>query len=297
MLREEEYQHLRTAGKIARRVREEVPGLVREGVDALSIAQAVEERIIEYGGRPAFPCNVCIDSVAAHFTPTPSENIIIPKGALVKVDLGVECEGYIADTAITVGLPNSQVRLIEAAENALKNAIKTIRAGVRASDVGAVINDTIGKYGFKPIRNLSGHEIRRYILHTGTSIPNVRTKETLKLESGRIYAIEPFVTSGSGSGLVISSNSVNIFSVSMERNYDDRLLTEELNLLRTLREYTRGLPYTLRWIEKEKWQLHEKLVKKGVVRGYPVLVEKTGAPVAQAEHTVIVLEDGCEVIT
>ncbi len=297
MLSEEDYQHLKTAGIIARRVREEVPALIREGVDALSIAQAVEEKIIEYGGRPAFPCNICIDSVAAHFTPTPVENIIIPKGALVKVDLGVECDGYIADTAITIGLPKSQVRLIEAAENALKNAIKTIRAGVRASEIGAVINDTISRYGFKPIRNLSGHEIRRYILHTGMSIPNVKTKEAHKLENGRIYAIEPFVTLGSGSGLVISTSSVNIFSVSMGSNHDDRLSGEELNLLKMLRESTKGLPYTLRWLEKEKWPLHEKLVKKGVARGYPVLVEKMGAPVAQAEHTVIVLEDGCEIIT
>jgi len=297
MLSEEEYNNLKTAGKIARRVREEVPALVREGVDALSIAQAVEDKIIQYGGRPAFPCNICIDSVAAHFTPTPIENIMIPKGALVKVDLGVECDGYIADTAITIGLPNSQSRLIEAAENALKNAIKTIKAGIRVSEVGAIINDTIVRYGFKPIRNLSGHEIRRYTLHTGTSIPNVRTKETLRLENGRIYAIEPFVTLGSGSGLVVSSNSVNIFSVLMENNHDNRLSIDELSLIKMLRESTKGLPYTLRWLEKEKWALHEKLVKKGVVKGYPVLVEKMGTPVAQAEHTVIVLEQGCEVIT
>lgn len=297
MLSEDEYQQLRTAGKIARKVREEVPSLIREGVDALSIAQTVEKKIMEYGGRPAFPCNICINSVAAHFTPTPIENVIIPNGALVKVDLGVECGGYIADTAITVGLPNSHVRLIEAAENSLRNAIKILRSGVTVSEIGGIINDTVTKYGFKPIRNLSGHEIKKYNLHTGTSIPNVRTKETTKLEYGKIYAIEPFVTLGEGSGLVVSTKTVNIFSVHVESMSEHKLSQEELSLLKELRVSTNGLPYTLRWIEREKWQLHEKLVKKGLVKGYPMLVEKVGAPVAQAEHTVIILEDGCEVIT
>lgn len=297
MLSEEDYRLLRTAGEIARKVRSLVPALVREGVDALTIAQTVEEKIVEYGGRPAFPCNICINSVAAHFTPTPVENVIIPGGALVKVDLGVEYGGYIADTAVTVGLPNSQVKLIEAAENALRNAIKIVKSDVRASEVGNVINETVSRYGFKPIRNLSGHEIKKYTLHSGISIPNVKTKESTKLEYGKIYAIEPFVTVGTGSGLVISSSTVNIFSVQMEYINEDRLPHDELDLLRGLKSSTKGLPYTLRWIERDKWQLHEKLVKRGVIKGYPMLVEKVGAPVAQAEHTIIVLEDGCEVIT
>ncbi|MEM4212401.1 MAG: type II methionyl aminopeptidase [Nitrososphaerota archaeon] len=297
MLSEEDYRLLRTAGEIAKKVRSVVPALVREGVDALTIAQTVEDKIVEYGGRPAFPCNICVNSVAAHFTPTPVENIIIPSGALVKVDLGVECGGYIADTAVTVGLPNSQMKLIEAAENALRNAIKIVRSGIRASEIGNVINETVSQYGFKPIRNLSGHEIKKYSLHSGTSIPNVKTKETTKLEYGKIYAIEPFVTLGTGSGLVVSSSTVNIFSIQMEYLDEERLSHDELNLLRELKTSTRGLPYTLRWIEREKWQLHEKLVKRGVIKGYPVLVEKVGAPVAQAEHTIIVLEEGCEVVT
>lgn len=297
MLSEEEYQLLKTAGIIARKVREIIPSIVREGVDALTIAQTVENKIIEYGGRPAFPCNICVDSVAAHFTPTPHENIIIPKASLVKVDLGVECGGYIADTAITIGLPNSQAELIEAAENALKRVIKLIRAGIKVSEVGYVINEVVSRYGFKPIKNLSGHEIGRYVLHTGTSIPNIKTKETTKLENGKTYAIEPFVTLGASSGLVINSGSVNIFSIPAESNINSRLSLEELDFLKKLREKTKGLPYTLRWIEKEHWQIHEKLLRRGIIRSYPVLVEKSGLPVAQAEHTVLVHEDGCEVIT
>jgi len=78
-----------------------------------------------------------------------------------------------------------------------------------------------------------------------------------------------------------------------------RLAGEERELARILAERFDSLPYSPRWIPGyERYaKTHERMVRRGRIHGYPVLVERRGEPVAQAEHTVIVTEDGCEVIT
>ncbi|MCS7117661.1 MAG: type II methionyl aminopeptidase [Thaumarchaeota archaeon] len=291
------YDQLRSAGEIARKVREEVRSMVKEGTSALEVAEWVESRIAELGGRPAFPCNVGVDSIAAHSTPTPSTDYQLRRGSLVKVDLGVSIEGYIADTAVTVPLPGSDEGMVLAAERALQVAVRVSRAGTPVSTIGGAIGDSITSLGYRPISNLSGHQIERYNLHAGLSIPNVKAGEG-RLERGKVYAIEPFVTKSSAAGRVTDSNSVEIFRVphtSLERA--SRLPKEQREHLTKLHEATGGLPYSTRWFRWLDPSLHDALYRRGYVHGYAVLVEKSGAPVAQAEHTVLIWEDGAEVLT
>ncbi|MCS7095420.1 MAG: type II methionyl aminopeptidase [Thaumarchaeota archaeon] len=291
------YELLKSAGEIARKVREEVRSRVKEGTSALEVAEWVESRIVELGGRPAFPCNVGVDAIAAHSTPTRSTDYRLTRGSLIKVDLGVSIEGYIADTAVTVPLPGSDEGMVLAAERALQVAVRVSRAGVPVSTIGGAIGDSITSLGYRPISNLSGHQIERYNLHAGLSIPNVKAGEG-RLERGKVYAIEPFVTKTDATGRVVDSNSVEIFRVpqtTLERA--SRLPKEQRELLRVLYDATGGLPYSIRWFKWLDSSLHESLYRRGYVHGYAVLVEKSGAPVAQAEHTVLIWEDGAEVLT
>ncbi|MCS7142210.1 MAG: type II methionyl aminopeptidase [Aigarchaeota archaeon] len=296
MLDEESYDAYLQAGRIAREVKQIVLSGVRPNMDALSLCTLVEDEISRRGGRPAFPCNVDVDAVAAHYTPTHRDNFLLGDYSIVKVDFGVEVNGFIVDTAISIPLNNQYASLILATEEALRLAIKSIRAGVRVVEIGAVVHNTLTRHGFKPIRNLTGHEIDRFLLHCGVSIPNVPTSSTSELREGGVYAVEPFGTLQAAAGEVINSATVNIFQVS--RNVSARRLKDdELRLLERLREISRGLPYTLRWIGYDNADVHSRLYKKGVVIGYPVLVERTGCPVAQSEHTVIARYEGCEVLT
>jgi methionine aminopeptidase len=104
----------------------------------------------------AFPCNIGLDEVAAHSTPYPDSDYVLRKGTLVKVDLGVEIEGHVADTAITVALPGADEGLVVAAQRALEEALRVVRAGVRVRAIGEAISRTIGSMGYRPISNLSG---------------------------------------------------------------------------------------------------------------------------------------------
>ncbi|MEM1944233.1 MAG: type II methionyl aminopeptidase [Nitrososphaerota archaeon] len=286
------------AGRIARVVRNSVPGLVRPHMPMIELAEKIESMILDRGGRPAFPCNISVDSVAAHYTPPPGDRTLIPRGSVVKIDIGVVVNGYIADTAVTVSDSQLGDTLRYAAEEALKAAIKSVKAGVKVSTVGGAIQSVITRLGFKPIRNLTGHEIKRYNLHAGVSIPNVATDGGARLVEGHVYAIEPFVTLGDAAGEVYEAGEPTIFRV--EKTGLGRLTEAEQAVVEELGDRFHGLPYTLRWLRDlgdSFLTVHGRLVKTGRVRGYPILAERSGRPVAQAEHTIVVKGDGCEVVT
>lgn len=288
---------LRQAGSIASSVLREAVLRIRPGVKALEVCEFVERRIRELGANPAFPCNVGIDSVAAHYTATKTDDEEISRNSLVKIDVGVELEGYIADTAITIDLRSQYGYLVDVAKESLKNALSSVRSGVRVSEIGRIVYETALKLGCKTISNLSGHEIKKYTLHAGVSIPNIPTNDAKKLETGHIYAIEPFITLREADGMVVNTKTVNIFSLREPTLRAKGLSQEEQEAWREISTVSRGLPYTPRWLSEKAALLNQNLYRRGLVFGYPVLVEKSGAPVSQAEHTVVVYEDGCEILT
>jgi len=288
---------LAAAGKIARKVRMEVPSVVGESVPLIEISEYVENRIREEGALPAFPCNICINDVAAHYSPLPMDKKVVPPNAVVKVDIGAHIDGYLADTAITVSLDPEKEPLKIAAEKALDSAVRHAGPNVAVSELGNIIYSTIKSYGLKPISNLTGHQISRYRVHGGLSIPNVPSRNEGKLEQGSVYAIEPFVTLPSAAGEVTSGQAATIYAV---RGGVHHRSPKTEQLLRRLDEWFHGLPYSPRWISslgEETLNLHRKLWKQGKIYGYQVLVERSGTPVAQAEHTILVTERGCNIIT
>ncbi len=254
--------------------------------------------IRENGGKPAFPCNVCINEVAAHYTSPIDDRTSIPKGAIVKVDIGVHVDGYLADTAITICLNPEHAPLAETAELALKKACETIRHGIKASEVGAVIQKTIETYRFKPIWNLTGHKTVRYIVHSGKSIPNVSHLNGTKIEAGEVYAIEPFVTLKEADGKVSELNESFIYRYVKDRP----LKNDSAKLLQKIKTEFHTLPFTKRWIHgllppRQFEEAFSELISRKTIANYPVLVEASGNPVAQAEHTVVVTKGGCTILT
>ncbi|MBS7652841.1 MAG: type II methionyl aminopeptidase [Candidatus Bathyarchaeia archaeon] len=290
---------IRRAGRIASKVRERIRSRIEAGVKVIQICEDVECWIRELGGQPAFPCNVDIDHVAAHYTSPPQDQMTVPEGSLVKVDLGVHIDGYIADTATTVCLDPRYEVLIEAAEEALEEAIRRIRAGVRASEIGSVIERAMRRRGAVPVRNLTGHRMARYIVHAGEAIPNVASPHLHRLRAGDLYAVEPFATLPEASGEVVDGPPGNIYIFKKKRSLSGEMAREMLRIIQS--EY-RTLPFAHRWISRRfQGQEGEKafmeLVDSRCIYSYPQLLERSRRPVAQAEHSLIVTEDGCEVIT
>ncbi|MHC1580005.1 MAG: type II methionyl aminopeptidase [Candidatus Alkanophagales archaeon] len=288
---EEVLEKYRRAGRIVAEVRARAASMVREGVPILEVAEFVENAIRERGAEPAFPCNISLNEVAAHSTPSRDDKRVFG-GELVKLDIGAHVEGYIADAAVTIDLSGENGRLVEAAEEALKAAISVIHDGVSTAEVGAAIEKVIREYGFKPIVNLSGHGLARYVAHAPPTIPNVGQRGGAVLRENDVVAIEPFATNGAGR--VSEGATVEIYSLVREKPVR---LPAARRLLAEIRKY-KTLPFAKRWLPRENLDVAlRNLEAAGVIRSYPVLREAARGLISQAEHTVIVKKDGCEVIT
>jgi methionyl aminopeptidase len=295
----EALKKLRLSGKILRETREEMKSYVREGMPIIDICEKAENLIQQKGAKPAFPCNVSANEIAAHYTSPPNDTRTVPENSVVKVDIGAHVDGYLTDTAVTVCFNPEYTALVETAERALKTAVENIRPGISTSKLGSIIETTIKSRGFKPVSNLTGHQVGRYMVHTGTSLPNVTQLFSSKLKLGGAYAIEPFVTLPNAAGRVEDGEEAAIFrfvkSRSLKNNYAKQLLKHIESNFRTL-------PFAERWLqnivpqESYREAFHELLSSKCLMQ-YPVFVEASGKTVAQAEHTVLVIEDGCDVLT
>ena len=285
-------ENYRRAGVILVEVRKEATGLIKDGGSLLEVAEFVENNIREKGGEPAFPCNISRNEEAAHATPSIDDQTVFGKDDLVKLDIGVHIDGYIADSAVTVDLSGNYDGLVKAAEAALDEAIKIIRDGVSTIEIGEVIGTTIKERGYKPVVNLSGHGLSRYDSHAPPTIPNVKYEHGVTLHENNVVAIEPFATDGGGK--VVESGNAEIFSLIKPKPVRMR---EAKKLLDEIKNY-QGLPFAKRWLPRERLELALRTVETaGILRDYPVLREEEKGMVSQAEHTVIIKKDGCEVIT
>ncbi|MBD3352993.1 MAG: type II methionyl aminopeptidase, partial [Candidatus Lokiarchaeota archaeon] len=299
----ERVKAFKDAGEIAKKVKKFIRPKIKPGAKLIDLVEAAEKKIEELGGKPGFPVNIGINHIAAHYTPPPGDKTEIKEGDVVKFDMGVHTgDGYTVDTAFTVNLSDddSLDNLIKAAEDAVDVAVKLIKPGMKTNHVGKQIENKIKEFGFKPIQNLSGHKIEQWNLHAGKEIPCIATPPGSgdTMEEGEVYAVEVFSTNGAGT--VHSQENIQIYSLQGVRiplrNRKSKKLFGYIS-----NEY-KTLPFS-------RWQIYHKfpksmfglleITRSGRLIEHNVLSEKKGRGiyVAQCEHTIIVTENGCEVIT
>lgn len=284
-----EKQKIVQAGEIAKKAKIYAKNIIKKDMLLLEIANLIEDKIIELGGFPAFPVNLSINEIAAHYTPSYDDKNLA-KG-LLKVDLGVHIDGWIADTAFTLDLENSEEnkKLIEASKKALEIVEKNISKEMHLSKIGKLVSETIKSLGFNPISNLSGHSLGEYDLHEGISIPNIDNGSNKKIGKGA-FAIEPFATSGIGR--VHDGKPSGIYILVSNKNIRSPLAREILNVIE---DNFQTLPFASRWLIDEfgnKALLGLKqLEQNGNLHQFNQLIESSGAKVSQAENTFLIEED------
>lgn len=298
-LPEEVVQKYQRAGKIAREVREEMRKTVCEGMMLIEVCEKVESMIRKKGGNPAFPCNVSVNEIAAHYTSPPEDKRRIPEDSIVKIDIGVHVDGYIADTAATVCFSPEYESLVYTAEEALAKAVEILHPGLSVSRFGSAIQRIIETRGFKPVSNLTGHLIGHYTIHAGKSLPNIFHISLSKVNVGEVYGVEPFVTLPNAAGKIKSSKAAHIFRFSKRKSLRNPYAKR---LLDYIQENFKTLPFTKRWLKNCVPPSHlraafSELLTSRSLTSYPVFVEASGSRVSQAEHTVLIEADGCVVLT
>jgi methionyl aminopeptidase len=279
----------REAGRIAAGARELGLRLTKPGARRRDVADAIEAHIRDAGAQPAFPTNLSRNDEAAHYTPSLDDEAVFVAGDLVKVDVGAHLDGAIADTADTVEVGGSRrwEGLVRAAREGLREGIARVRPGVPVDEVSRAIAGAIRARGLKPIEDLTGHSIERYLLHAGKAIPNVPGASVATLEEGEVVAIEPFATNGDGR--IANGPFGNIARFRSDPGPKDPELARLFARFRTL-------PFAVRWAARDEEQAALKRARR-FLQTYPVFLERGHGWVAQAEHTVLVGPAGAEVLS
>ena len=280
-----EIQDYKKAGEIAQKVAAYAKSIIKLDVPLIEIAQKIHKEIEKQGAKPAFPVNLSINEIAAHYHPTIDDDT--KASGLLKIDLGIHINGFIADTAFTIDLtPNNEHKeMIQANQQALDNALKILKNNPTLNEIGETIQETIEEQGFSPIVNLSGHGLEQYEIHAGITIPNYATGNKDTIEPGA-YAIEPFATTGEGK--IYEGPSSNIYALTNPKNTRSPKAREILEYV--LEEY-KTLPFSLREIQEKFGPLArltiKQLTQQGILHEFPQLIEKSHKPVSQQEHTFI----------
>ena len=297
------------SGKLASKIRDEASEMIKEGTLVIDLVEHVENEILKAGAEIAFPCNVSLNEVAAHYTSPVGDKTTIKAGDMVKLDLGTMINGYIADTAVTIIADgnidenytqdeiNLHEEIVEASQAGLEAAIATVKAGVEVSKIGAAVHEAISEYKLNPIFNLTGHSLEQNNLHAGISIPNYDNNDHYILEEGQAIAIEPFATNGEG--LVNDAPGHYIFSYIANKPFRMR---NTQKVLKYIQHNHRYVPFSGRWITDEFGKRKGGIALKQLsdamaIYPYAPLREKKNCFVSQKEHTVIVEKEGCTVTT
>lgn len=299
MLTQLDISDLEKAGSIAKNTIDKLIKTVKAGMGIGELYDLAVQLITEEGADLAFPPNISLDAVAAHDSASIDDKRRIPENAVIKIDLGANINGMLSDTAKTICVGKKYPKLVKAAEEALKGAIEIIKPGIWPGDVGYTIERIIKSHGFKPVSNLTGHEISRGNLHAGLIIPNIRPNRLFsrkKIAKGMIIAIEPFSTNGKAGSVRSGTGKPRIYSSAAPPK------TEVGKII--VKRYNR-VPFSLRdahILLKNKGHQFDgdklgKYLSSDHFRSYPPLIEATGGIVAQAEHTVYVTRKGTKQIT
>lgn len=281
------------AGVVVQEAREKAREIAQPGTNLKEIADEIEEMIRKKDLKPAFPVNLSINDQAAHYTPSVGEERVLEKNDVLKIDIGAQKNGYIADTALTVNPSSEHREIIEAAEKVLESALEFVEPGVTVGELGTHVQNQVPEK-YNVVRNLTGHYIDRYEQHAGISIPNVSNASNHVIEKGDAIAVEPFLTTGSGKVKEGAKGNIYKYEGGNVRGRNERKLLKEIKSFN-------DLPFTPRWFSsfsgRQKMAL-KRLVDAGVVHSYPILKELDGGIVAQAEHTVLVgVDNGENIVT
>lgn len=296
--KEEILADYKKAGTIAKEVREAAKPLVKVGVPVIELCEKIESLILEKGGNWAFPCNISINNLAAHYSPPIGDKTSIADKDVVKVDFGVHVEGYIADTAFTISFDPTYQKLVEAAQKGVKVALQNIKAGADTRRIGALVEVAVREMGYRPIRELTGHLLEQYEVHGAKTIPSVGSVGGSKLEEGEFYAVETFATTGSGG--VHDTPYCYIYRMLPVRV--PIRFAGSRQIVSIVGKKYKSLPFTERWLAKEAPNVSLKFALKeltglGLLYEYHVLADRKESVVAQAEETISVKKDGCDVLT
>ncbi len=288
MLTDQQTEDWKHSGKISAEALQYGKSLIKKGASMLEVLDKIEAKIVELGAEIAFPAQISLNEVAAHFCPEDDDNTIL-EDQVASLDIGAHVNGCVTDNALTVDLSGKYSDLVKASEEALREVTKVLQIGIEIGEIGKIIEEVIVSYGYKPVRNLSGHGLGIYNVHVVPNIPNCANTNKQKLEKGMIIAIEPFASTGAG--IVVEKGNATVFSLLQSKSVRTGMVRDVLKEIEKYKE----LPFTTRWLFKKFSKAHvnyalKQLQQANIIKGYPPLVDRANGIVSQSEKSFLIDE-------
>jgi len=308
------YNEIRQAAEAHRQTRQHIQRWAKPGMTMIEICNELENtarKFINENGLEAglaFPTGCSINHCAAHYTPNAGDPTVLGADDVVKMDFGTHIKGRIIDCAWTMTFNDKFDPLVNAVREATEMGIRTAGIDARLCDVGAAIQEVMesheieleGKtYQVKSIRNLNGHSISPYQIHSGKTVPIIKGGETTIMEENEFYAIETF--GSTGRGVVHDDMECSHYMKNFDVGHVPLRLQRSKQLLNTINKHFGTLAFCRRWLDRlgeERYLMALKdLGEKGIVEPYPPLCDVKGCYTAQFEHTILLRPTCKEVIS
>jgi methionyl aminopeptidase len=200
-----EIEVMRRSGKITSKVLTDLMRSTRPGMSTADLDALAEKGIRELGGVPTFKGyhgfigSICasVNDEVVHGIPGPRR---LRDGDLLSIDIGTTLDGYVSDSAVTVGvgaISAAARRLLDVTQQCLMIGIAAMQRGNHIGDIGAAVQTHAEKNGFGVVRDLVGHGVGRE-MHEEPQVPNYgKAGAGMELRPGLVLAIEPMITQGS----------------------------------------------------------------------------------------------------
>lgn len=339
------YAHIRKAAETHRQVRRYARSAIQPGMSMTEIAELIEGKVRllaeedpenPFAAGMGFPTGLSLNEVAAHYTPNAGDkrseyclicpNVdrfgpllisplpallptllpVLQKSDVLKVDIGVQVQGRICDSAFTLTFEETHNPLLEAVRAATETGVREAGIDARLGEIGAAIQETMESHEYevngkmhqvKCVQNLNGHNIGRYTIHKDKSVPIVAQPQmTTKMEEGEYFAIETF--GSTGKGYVVDCGDCSHYARRANVGNPTLRVASARPLLHTINKQFGTLPFCRRYLDRvgEKNYLLglKHLVSQGIVQDYPPLADiaGVGAQTAQFEHTILLKPTG-----
>lgn len=338
-----------TAASIANKALEKVLESCKDGADIFELCKIGDDHITEetgkvYNKKPkksgddkdkkddkadakkiekgiGFPTCVSVNEIAGHFSPLKGESKVVRSGDVVKVDLGVQIDGFVAQVAHTILIAPStedspsatlneagkvsdrRADVIKAAWTAAECAARLMQPGRKNSEVTQYLQQVADEFKCQPVSGVLSHEIKRHVIDGSNCIiskENLNDEQRVdEFEFGinQAYTLDILMSSGDGKTRETECRHT-VYKRAVENTYILKTAKARQFISDVNKRYP-SLPFSLRNIEDEQCARVgvSEAKRHALLHEYPVLAERPGEYIAQFKFSVLLLPGGTKKIT
>jgi len=301
-------------GNIHKMVRKKIQPLLKPGISMNYLANVIESTTKELTNNIGinkgigFPPGLSINNCAAHFSPYKDKDIILGNNDNVKIDFGVEVNGWIVDSAFTIGFNPQYDNLLKAVQEATYTGIKNAGMDVIIKEWSKDIQEVMESYEveingknkqIQVISNLGGHNIILKKIHGGVFLPAKYISYyplNLRFQEG-VYAIETFGSTES-SWVNEKKDELSLYAIN-NTNFNKLKNKKAKRLAQKIIKQFQTLPFSERYIEHipNCRSLLLNLVDNNILTAYPPLYDNNNGMTAQYEHTIVLSDNKKTIIS